>query len=133
MSQTYWESEAVEEPQTEELVMELQDEAQMLPEHQSQPEEPHHESAAESGALAVSGDDFLALEERVQRAVSLVKRERQSRAEAEERAAQAEGKLREQAPLMEHLQKELNALRTERDHVRQRVERLLAQLDALEL
>jgi hypothetical protein len=34
---------------------------------------------------------------------------------------------------VEQLQKELNVLRTERDHVRQRVERLLAQLDSLEL
>ena len=55
------------------------------------------------------------------------------RAEAEERAAKAEAQLREQAPLVEQLQKEVNALRAERDHVRQRVERLLAQLDALEL
>jgi hypothetical protein len=31
------------------------------------------------------------------------------------------------------LQKELNAMRTERDRVLQRVDRLLAQLDALEL
>jgi hypothetical protein len=31
------------------------------------------------------------------------------------------------------LQKEVTALRAERDQVRQRVERLLAQLDALEL
>jgi uncharacterized coiled-coil DUF342 family protein len=34
---------------------------------------------------------------------------------------------------LEHLQKELNALRAERDQVRQRVERLLEQLDSLEL
>ena len=34
---------------------------------------------------------------------------------------------------MEQLQAEVKALRDERDHVRQRVERLLAQLDALEL
>jgi hypothetical protein len=31
------------------------------------------------------------------------------------------------------LQKDLNSLRLERDQVRQRVEKLLAQLDALEL
>jgi chromosome segregation ATPase len=74
----------------------------------------------------MSRDDFSALEERVVQAVNLVKRERLARAEAE-------AQLREQAPLVEHLQKELNALRAERDHVRQRVERLLAQLDALEL
>ena len=35
--------------------------------------------------------------------------------------------------MMEHLEKEVNVLRAERDHVRQRVERLLTQLDALEL
>jgi uncharacterized coiled-coil DUF342 family protein len=34
---------------------------------------------------------------------------------------------------MDQLQNEINALRAERDQVRQRVERLLAQLDALEL
>ena len=62
-----------------------------------------------------------------------MKRERSARAEAEERAAKAEAQLHEQAPLMEHFEKELNVLRAERDHVRQRVERLLSQLDALEL
>ena len=36
-------------------------------------------------------------------------------------------------PLVEQLQKEVKALSAERDHVRQRVERLLWQLDALEL
>jgi septal ring factor EnvC (AmiA/AmiB activator) len=83
--------------------------------------------------LVLSADDFSALEERILRAVGLVKRERQARAEAEERAAKAEAKLHEQAPQVEHLKKELSALRAERDHVRQRVDRLLAQLDALEL
>ena len=38
-----------------------------------------------------------------------------------------------QTPLVEQLQSEMNALRAERDQVRQRVERLLKQLDALEL
>jgi len=84
-------------------------------------------------ALAVSADDFSALEERIVRAVNLVKRARAAHAAAEERAAQAEVRLREQAPLVEQLQQEVNALRAERDQVRQRVERLLAQLDALEL
>jgi hypothetical protein len=35
--------------------------------------------------------------------------------------------------LVERLESEISALRAERDHVRQRVEKLLAQLDALEL
>jgi hypothetical protein len=131
MSQSFWEAEVGEELHTEQPVMEQEVEAQ------PQPEEPHHEPAAEpvsdSGSLAVSGDEFSALEERILRTVNLLKRERLTRAEAEERAAKAEAQLHEQAPLVEDLQKELDVLRTERDHVRQRVERLLSQLDALEL
>jgi FtsZ-binding cell division protein ZapB len=112
MSEFSWGTEVAEEARTE-----------------SQPESP----AAEPGTLALSADEFAALEERVLRAVNLVKRERLARAEAEERAVRAEAKLHEQADSAEQLQKEVDALRTERDQVRQRVERLLSQLDALEL
>ncbi len=115
MTQFSWESEVLDEEQQEQ-----------------QPEQPQ-EPAAEPGTLALSLDDFSALEERILRAVNLVKRERLARAEAEERANRLEAELHEQAPLMEGMQKELSTLRAERDHVRQRVERLLAQLDALEL
>jgi chromosome segregation ATPase len=93
-----------------------------------------------SGALTVSVDDFAALEDRIRRAVELVKSERQARAAAEERAVTAEAQVRMQEPLMDQLHNEINALRAERDslhaerdQVRQRVERLLSQLDALEL
>jgi hypothetical protein len=112
MTQSFWESEAVEEQQQE---------------------QPAAEPVAELNVLAVSADEFSALEGRILRAVELVKRERLARAAAEERAAQAETQLREQAPLVEELRSELNALRAERDQVRQRVERLAAQFDALEL
>lgn len=91
------------------------------------------ESSGEPGTLALSVDDFSSLEDRILRAVNLVKRERLARAAAEERATQAEGKLREQEQVTEQVQKEINVLRAERDHVRQRVEKLLSQLDALEL
>lgn len=87
----------------------------------------------ERGVLALSANDFSALEERILRAVELVRRERQARAAAEDRAEKAEAHLREQLPLLEHLEKELQSLRAERDHVRERVERLLGQLDAMEL
>jgi hypothetical protein len=120
MSESLWKSEVVEETEPERAA-------------EKPVEQPAEEPAAESGALALSADEFSALEERVLRAVNLVKRERQARAEAEERAAAAEAKLREQAPLAENLQKEVSALYAERDDVRKRVERLLAQLDALEL
>jgi len=92
-----------------------------------------HAPTAEPASLALSVDDFSALEDRILRAVNLVKRERLARAEAEERAVKAEALLSERAPLVERLQKDLNVLRSERDMVRQRVEKLLTQLDALEL
>jgi ubiquinone biosynthesis protein UbiJ len=95
--------------------------------------QPHNHLAAEPETLALSADDFSALEERVSRAVSIVRRERQARAEAQERAGLAEAQVREQATLVESMQKELNAMRAERDQVRQRVDRLLAQLNMLEL
>jgi hypothetical protein len=81
----------------------------------------------------LSSNDFSALEDRILRAVNMVRRERQVRAEAQERAGEAEKQMREQGQLVAQLQKELNAMRTERDRVLQRVDRLLAQLDALEL
>jgi len=108
----------------------------------------------EAGALTMSIDDFSALEERIRRAVDSVKSVRHAQAAAEERAAQfetraaqsdaraadaearaanAESQLHDQLPRVEQMQSELTALRAERDQVRQRVERLLAQLDALEL
>jgi len=81
----------------------------------------------------LSADEFTALEERILRAVAVVKRERQARAEAELRATEAEARLNEQASSVEQLQKDVDGLKAERDHVRQRVERLLAEFDALEL
>ena len=91
------------------------------------------EQPGEPGTLSLSAHDFAALEDRVLRAVNLVKRERLERTQAEERAARAEAKLAEHSQSTQELEKEIGALRAERDHVRQRVERLLSQLDALEL
>ena len=123
MSETFWESDAAVETASETASVD-------------QPQQTHEEPAA----LAVSADDFAALEERIRRAVELVKRERQARAGAETRSAelearvtQAEAQVRALSPMMEQLQNELHALRAEREQVRQRVERLLKQLDTLEL
>lgn len=60
-------------------------------------------------------DYFQALEERVLRAVELLKNERELRASADAQVSR--------------LERELTGLRGERDAVRQRVERLLKQLD----
>jgi hypothetical protein len=92
-----------------------------------------NQSSGEPGTLALSLDDFSSLEDRILRAVNLVKRERLARTGAEERATRAEARLREQEQLTGQVQKEIDILRAEREHVRQRVEKLLSQLDALEL
>ncbi|MGD0903896.1 MAG: hypothetical protein ABR924_13240 [Terracidiphilus sp.] len=127
MSDFAWDAKTAEEPQAEQLA---EPEAERL----AEPEiEERYGPPAAPKTLALSANDFSALEDRILRAVNLVKRERQARAAVEERAAKAEAQLREQAPLAEQLRNEVNALRAERDQVRQRMERLLAQLDALEL
>jgi chromosome segregation ATPase len=116
-----------------------------IAEDEAQPEET--EETGTPVALAVSADDFSALEDRVLRAVEMLKHERQARAaaevriaEAEERAAQAEEQLGpvqtqldQQTSLIAQLQNEIFSLRAERDTVRHRVERLLEQLDSLEI
>jgi chromosome segregation ATPase len=105
------------------------------------------EDVAPPIALAVSADDFSALEERVLRAVEMLRHERQARAAAEVRIAEAEEcaaqavaqlgplqtQLNQQTPLIEQLQNDIFSLRAERDTVRHRVERLLEQLDSLEI
>jgi hypothetical protein len=103
---------------------------------QQAPAVPHSNTAGEADAQplsVLSVDDFAALEERVFRAVSLVRNERQARAAAEERAVALEARLAVEHPAVERLQQEVDSLRIEREQVRQRVERLLSQLDALEL
>jgi chromosome segregation ATPase len=117
------------------------------PQVEDEPQQEEAEAVTPPAALAVSADDFSALEERVLRAVEMLRHERQARAaaevriaEAQERAAKAEeqlgpirAQLDQQTPLIEQLQNEVFALRTERDTVRRRVERLLEQLDSLEI
>jgi FtsZ-binding cell division protein ZapB len=105
-----------------------------MSEHESDGKGGHEaQQQSDAGILSLSANDFQALEERIQRAVEVVRRERQARIAAEERAARAEANAGEQATQNEQLEKELSALHAERDHVRERVERLLGQLDALEL
>jgi hypothetical protein len=120
-------------------------------EHQTrvedEPQTETHEEVAPPVTLAVSADDFSALEERVLRAVEMLKHERQARAAAEVRIAEAEElartsverllplqtQLDQQTPLIDQLQNEIFSLRAERDTVKHRVDRLLGQLDSLEI
>jgi hypothetical protein len=112
MSQSFFESQIDEQPQTVQSEMKQQ---------------------AQNGTIAVNVKDFSALEDRVLRAVNLVKSERQARTTAEERSESLEVRLQEQSSMVKSLQEEVRVLNAERDQVRQRVERLLLQLDALEV
>lgn len=76
-------------------------------------------------------DDFVALEERVLRAIELVKSERAARSEAEQRAGRLQSELEAQTIQMEQTQEQVRTLERDREHVRQRVEKLLKQLDEI--
>ncbi len=90
------------------------------------------------GAATISADEFQALEGKVLQAVEMIRRERDARAavEAERNAAQAEiAVLQERLASLEEANStartELEGFHRERDVVRGRVERMLAQMDEL--
>ncbi|MHB1700059.1 MAG: hypothetical protein ACYCSN_07945 [Acidobacteriaceae bacterium] len=84
---------------------------------------------------AMHTDDFQALEQRVLRAVELIRQEREARAAAEAEVADLRRQLELQTESAEgrtaELESELAQYRQERETVRTRVEKLLGQLDAL--
>ena len=79
----------------------------------------------------ISADEFQALEQKVLRAVEIVKKEREARAAAESEIAS----LREQLAIYQSnaraAETELTTLNKERDQVRARVEKMLQQMDEL--
>jgi chromosome segregation ATPase len=91
---------------------------------------------SDQGAETLAAADFQALEERVLRAVELLKAEREAHAtatakveELERHSAELEQQLANRAEQSSRLESEINQLQQERDHVRGRVERLLKHLD----
>jgi hypothetical protein len=79
----------------------------------------------------VGADDFAALEERILRAVDLLKAERSARIAAEDKVSELQQKLDARAAEAQDAAAEVEAYKGERDLVRTRVERLLRQLDEL--
>ena len=73
-------------------------------------------------------DDFQALEQKVLRAVEIVKREREARAAAEAEVTALKAQLAAQALAADT---QLAALNQERETVRHRVESMLSQMDEL--
>jgi len=80
---------------------------------------------------AISVDEFQALEQKVLRAVEIVKREREARAEAEAEVASLREQLAAQSSLSTNASTELSTLKKEREDVRLRVEKMLQQMDEL--
>jgi uncharacterized protein involved in exopolysaccharide biosynthesis len=87
--------------------------------------------ALQDAELPIAADDFNALEQRVLRTVELVKAERQARATAEQNATTLQQLLDEQSTELSRTQDHVQTLEKERETVRQRVERLLKQLDEI--
>ena len=91
-------------------------------------------SAAVTGAGTITADEFLALEQKVLRAVTMIREERDARAAAEAELAAAKAEIADLQNLLTaagSAQKEVENLVREREAVRQRVEKMLAQMDEL--
>ena len=87
--------------------------------------------ALNDAELNLTADDFNALEQRVLRTVELLKKEREARATAEQNATTLQQLLDEQSVQLTKVQEQVKAFEQERETVRQRVERLLNQLDEI--
>ncbi len=79
----------------------------------------------------MSDDDFHALEEKVYRAIELLKAARQARNDAEREAARLREQMRTHTGETESLRRELIELRREREQIKVRVEKMLNQVDSL--
>lgn len=79
----------------------------------------------------ISLDEFQALEQKVLRAVEIVKSEREARAAAEAEVAALREQLEFQNLVATEAQSAVTNLNKERDQVRQRVEKMLQQMDEL--
>jgi hypothetical protein len=79
----------------------------------------------------VSADEFQALEQKVLRAVEIVRREREARAAAEVEAASLREQLAAMTSASDNATRELTVMNQERETVRQRVEKMLEQMDEL--
>ena len=79
----------------------------------------------------ISVDEFQALEQKVLRAVEIVKREREARAKAEAEVTTLREQLEFQTLVATEAQTAVTTLTKDRDSVRLRVEKMLQQMDDL--
>jgi chromosome segregation ATPase len=88
--------------------------------------------AVEEVSTQVPADDFQALEDKVYRTIDLYKSAREARAIAERDVQRLREQLEQREEEVEGLRRELVSLRKERELVRSRVEKMLAQIDVIE-
>ena len=79
----------------------------------------------------ISVDEFQALEQKVLRAVEIVRHEREARAAAEAEATSLREQLSRLTAQMTDAQSSVQTLNQEREAVKTRVERMLRQMDEL--
>jgi chromosome segregation ATPase len=79
----------------------------------------------------ITADEFQALEQKVLRAVEIVKKEREARAAAEAEVASLREELATYQQNARAAETELTTLNKEREAVRVRVEKMLQQIDEL--
>ena len=83
--------------------------------------------------VSPSTADFTSLEEKILRTIELLKAARESKAAAERDAIRLREQLHEREEEAENIRQEMVVLRREREEVRTRVEKMLAQIEALAL
>ena len=86
---------------------------------------------AEGVPAQVPADDFQALEEKVYRTIELYKSAREGRAVAERDSQRLRQQLEERGEEMDTLRRDMIRLRKEREEIRSRVEKMLAQIESI--
>ena len=84
-----------------------------------------------NGSQTISQDDFVALEQKVLRAVEIVRREREARAAAEAEVVALREQLDTLTNASNTAQTQITTLNQERDAVRLRVEKMMSAIDEL--
>jgi len=82
-------------------------------------------------ARPIAAEDFPALEEKIYKAIEMLKSAREAKAAAERDANRLREQLEQREEDLEVLRSEVITLRKEREEVRGRVEKMLKQIDQL--
>ena len=88
-------------------------------------------NAVEQVAEKVPADDFQALEEKIYRTIEMYKAARQAQASAERDAQRLRQQMEDREEELVRLRRETVQLKKEREDIRGRVEKMLAQIESL--